>query len=459
MRADARMLRSVAAPLCLVAAAVALGHALQIANGFYDDRALLFLTAALAATAAAVAIGIGPGTAPAWGERAVRLALVCGIGVQILALVTARPAMYLAPEVDLAPFRAGVLVMAALAAAGAVKAPGVGRWWFPACLAVHGALGWWTLVASPTPAIDVVVVHRAAVDALLDGRNPYQITFQNIYGPGSPFYNPEAVAGDRVLFGYPYPPLSLLFAVPAQLVADDYRYGQVAALLAGAALIGYARPSLVARLSAVLLLTTPRLFFVLEQGWTEPIAVLLLGAGVWSIGRRPALTPWSLGLLLVSKQYLIVAAPLAWRTLRRLPTPSARPDRPRPFRHVLTAAGAALAVTAPFAVWHLPAFIDHVVLLQTREPFRIDSLSYLSWAARAGYGTGSFVWAGAAAAISLAFALWRLPATRAGFASGTAIVTFATFAFGSKAFCNYYFFVVAALCSAISVASAGREEG
>ena len=33
---------------CLIASAVALGHALQIANGFYDEAAVGWLTAALA---------------------------------------------------------------------------------------------------------------------------------------------------------------------------------------------------------------------------------------------------------------------------------------------------------------------------------------------------------------------------------------------------------------------------
>ena len=54
---------------------------------------------------------------------------------------------------------------------------------------------------------------------------------------------------------------------------------------------------------------------------------------------------------------------------------------------------AAAAVTLPFALWHPNAFMRNVIWLQTREPFRVDSLSYLAWAAQHGMGRGSFVWA------------------------------------------------------------------
>jgi hypothetical protein len=107
-------------------------------------------------------------------------------------------------------------------------------------------------------------------------------------------------------------------------------------------------------------------------------------------------------------------------------------------------------VTLPFVLWHPRAFVDSVLLVQTREPFRIDSLSYLSWAARHGLGGGSFVWAVAAGSIALAAGALLTPNTPAGFTLSLALSSFAAFAFGSKAFCNYYFFVVSALCCAIA---------
>jgi hypothetical protein len=426
--------------VCLVASATLLGHALQIANGFYDGRALWALTLALVLSlAAVVALGI---QAPATGslDGLVRLLTLGGIAWQVSALLTAAPGLYLDPRASLHTFNAGVLAMAVLIAAGASDRGGpVRRWWFPALLIVYAGLGVWLLTASPTPAIDVVVVHRAAIDALLAGENPYRITFENIYGPGSPFYNPQVVAGDRVLFGYPYPPVSLLFAVPAHVLVGDYRYAHLAALVGAAALIGGCRSTLNARLAAALLLTTPRGFFVLEQGWTEPLAVFLLALTVYAMLRSPSLEPWSAGLLLVTKQYLAVAVPLIWRALAQ----SGR-------KALWSAAAAGALVTVPFAVWDLPAFVDHIVLLQTREPFRVDSLSYLSWAARAGWGEGSFYWAVGASLVGLGLAMWTAPNTAGGLAASLALVCLLAFGFGSKAFCNYYFFVVGALCCALA---------
>ena len=187
----------------------------------------------------------------------------------------------------------------------------VQRFWFPALLAVHALVGVWMVRAAPDPGIDVVVVHREAINALLSDEDPYRISFENIYGSDSGmYYNPRALVGNRVAFGYPYPPLSLFLAVPGQVIANDYRYAELAALLLGAALIGYVRPSLHSRLAAALLLTTPRGFFVLEQGWTEPIGVLMTALVVFFMVRRPAVVPWVGGLLAVTKQYYLLAGPL-----------------------------------------------------------------------------------------------------------------------------------------------------
>ena len=298
------------------------------------------------------------------------------------------------------------------------------------------------LRASPSPRIDVVVVHRAALEALLGGHNPYRITFQNIYGPNSGFYNPQLVEGDRVMFGYPYPPASLALVLPGHVWAGDYRYAELAALVIGAALIGYAQPTLTARLLASLLLTTPRGLFVLEQGWTEPIAVLLFAATIFCLLRRPSVAPVVSGLLLVTKQYLVLAGAALLRFAMTLGG--------RRGWFLIRLSCAALVMTLPFFLWDPEAFIESVVLLQAREPFRSDSLSYLSWAARGGWGTGSLFWSIGAACIALSVGLLRTPNTAAGLASSLALAWLVMFAFGSKAFCNYYFFVIGALCCAVA---------
>src|ERR1700687_2889533 len=93
---------------CLIASAVALGHALQIANGFYDDAAIGWLTAALALCVAGVlapgllSLGHGSGRrfpfAPGLPSRVLpkqelwlRLTIAAGIGWQGASLPGALP--------------------------------------------------------------------------------------------------------------------------------------------------------------------------------------------------------------------------------------------------------------------------------------------------------------------------------------------------------------------------------
>jgi hypothetical protein len=438
--------------LCLVASAAALGRALQIANGFYDDRALAWLTGAFALAIGAIAARRRPPsngplerfavvrnalTRRIRGENVLGVVTVLAIGWQLSSLFTASPGMYLQERANLGLFRTGVIAEGIVIVLGAAGVRLAARAWFPALLAVHFALGVWMLQSSPNPHIDVVSVHREAFDALWNGQSPYAITFRNIYGVNSGFYNPDLITSDRVMFGYPYPPLSLLLAAPGHLVAGDYRYAHLVAWIGAAAFVGYLGASTFIKLAAALLLTQPRGFFVLEQGWTEPIALLLVAATLFAMTRRPDLAAWPSGLLAVTKQYLLLAAPLivrfAWPLRRR-------------WRFLLAAAGIAALVTVPLAIVQPRAFVESVVLLQLREPFRIDSLSYLSWGARHDWGAGSFAWSLGAAALALAFSVVSTPNTPAGFALGLALSTFATFAFGSKAFCNYYFFVAGILC-------------
>jgi hypothetical protein len=151
----------------------------------------------------------------------------------------------------------------------------------------------------------------------------------------------------------------------------------------------------------------------------------------------------------VTKQYLVLAGIALLRIAATLGV--------RRRRFLVGLIGAAVATTLPFFLWDPRAFLENVVLLQAREPFRVDSLSYLSWAARAGWGMGSLAWSVAAASIALMVGLLRTPNTPAGLAASLALSWIVMFAFGSKAFCNYYFFVIGVLCSA--VAAGPEKEG
>jgi hypothetical protein len=195
----------------------------------------------------------------------------------------------------------------------------------------------------------------------------------------------------------------------------------------------------------LLLLFTPRVFFQLEQGWTEPFMVLLLAGTVAAANTRGS--PPLAGLLLAVKQYLILTLPLMVLLWPR-----------RSWPRLAMTAGVAAAITTPFLIWDPNGFVKSVVLLQFAEPFRLDSLSYLSWMARNGYGQPGLWVTLAAAGVAIGLSIWRLPRSASGFSAGVAIVMLASFAFGKKAFCNYYFFVIAALTTAVAAAHMRSEE-
>ena len=132
---------------------------------------------------------------------------------------------------------------------------------------------------------------------------------------------------------------------------------------------------------------------------------------------------------------------------------------PRRWRWIAAGMVASAAiVTLPLALWHPSSFARSVLFLQANEPFRIDSLSFLTWAAHAGWGQGTYRWAVGAGTIASIVSVLTTRNTAAGFAASVATTTVVMFAFGSKAFCNYYFFVIGALCAAVAAASSAAED-
>ncbi len=436
--------------------AILLGHALQISNGFYSPAALA--VALLAAACVLAGAARLPGRRGA--EPIVAGVLTAGLISNILALATMPVGFYLArPQPSDHPaFLAGLVAAALFALLIAFVPRRAARWWFPALLATHALLGVWLVHASPRPHIDVMTVFRGALDALRDRESPYSITFPNIYD-NEALYGSGLVVGGRVQFGFPYPPLSLLMVVPAYALRLDVRYAELLSLVAAAGWIGYSAKGRVAPLAAAGLLFTPRIFFVLEQAWTESLVLCWLGLMMYAARRGavrvPAQPSWglrgaALGLLVASKQHLAVAL-LFTGWLRR------DGEGRRETWGLLMAAGvAALAVTLPFLLWDPSGFWRSVVLLQIREPFRIDSLSLLSHWARAGWQpTPGALLAAPLAALGagLALAWWRLPRSPAGLALALGMAFFLLFLVSKKAFCNYYFLVIGLLLAAVAAAS------
>jgi hypothetical protein len=432
---------------CLSVCAVALGCGLQVNFGQYHPAALLWVTVAL----------IGGGLCIAKPDaRVVRAlesrrvpVLLLALVVQFVLLLTRSPGAsgWLAGETHLLPFRLGIVLAAAVTWAGVCAAGGWRTLALACLLLVHALLGVWVLRAAPDPGIDVCLFQREAAAALLRGDNPYAVTFADPYRDSSGLYGPGVSQDGRLTFGYPYPPLCLLLVTPAHLLGD-FRYAQLAAMTLAGGLVASARPGRVGFAAAALLLFTPRGFFVLEAGWTEPFAVVFLAATVFCACRSRRSLPVPLGLLVASKQYLamvLLAAPLL---------------RPRRRVLLLKVVSVAAVVTLPLALWNAGAFIHSALLLQFRQPFRADSLSYLVPLSHLGFGTPP-AWIGFAAAGAAAIlALRRCPRTPAGFAAAVGLILLALFAFNKQAFCNYYHLVIGALCCATGApvtAAHGRE--
>jgi len=344
-------------------------------------------------------------------------------------------------------FQLGILLAAALTPLALLNRPRLRNSAIALILLTHFLLGASLLRHTPNPFIDVHIFQQESAAALLHGLNPYATTFTNIYGPDAYVYAPNLMTGSRVNFGYPYPPLTLFMALPGYLLAGDHRYSQLAAITLAAALLIYARPSIISTLAALLLLFTPRVFMIVELAWTEPFVVLLLAFTLFCAARFPRLTPYALGLLIASKQYMIFAIPLA---ALLIPQPFRWKDY---LRFILKSALVAAIVSLPLALWDPHAFTFSAVTLQLKQPFRKDSISFLAWLAWYQEPLAiklSFL-AFLAAIATIIIALKRCPPTPAGFALALAAVYLAFLALNKQAFCNYYFLVLAALCSAIAM--------
>ena len=434
----------------LVVSVATLGRALQVGDGILKDGTIPWLGIALATCAVGVLAPLPRGRA-SYGRAELVGVTAAVIAWQTIEMLTRTPFNEVSNvSAWFGRYQIGV-IGAGLLAGALLLAPG---WLRHACFALllvsYVILGTSVLRLAREPhRDDVFIFQRDAAEALARGTNPYELTFPAVIEPE--WYGPGLWDNGRLLFGYPYMPLTLLLVLPGHVLAGDYRYALVGAMVLSAALIAYAprRPGVMSFGAAALLLLMPRGMYVLERGWSEPLVVLMLAATVFCAIRLPRAMPWVLGLYLASKQYaalgaaaalLLVAQPLTWRGVVRV------------FGKALLAA---LAVTLPIVLWDARAFWDSAIALQLRQPYRHDSLSFIAWMRdgdRAPLPTPMLAIAFVALVVATGLALWRCRRTPAGFAAGTALVFFAFFAFNKQAFANYYYFVIGAMCCAIATA-------
>jgi len=420
---------------------LSVGYAIDLDNGYYSPRALLWLTISLAFCAAAIVL-------PAFrkvewfSRRSLALVLAVGIAIQT-ALLMARS--------DFDPLKsAGFAIISAL---GLLQFFYLRRRRIPVIVIMTATFlyaGGVALNRWAEPDIDVYTFQQSASVALMRGSNPYEVRTPTRY-PHSRFYGPGLVDQNGYLtFGFPYPPLSLLMVLPGFLVRGDIRYAQLVAVAVSVVLMALARPGRAGRIGAlagVLFLTTPCVFLVLTMAWTEPLLVLNFSLVMFCACRWRKGLPWALGLFFATKQYTVLALPL-------LPLLVHGPGWRKELRGIVVKAGILVAViNLPFLLWNVREFTRGVVLLQFVQPFRTDALSYLVWLYSRTGGVKPPIWIPLLVVIPVtALALWRGTRSPAGFAAALTLVNVLFFAFNKQAFCNYYYFVIATACWSVAAA-------
>lgn len=290
--------------------------------------------------------------------------------------------------------------------------------------------------SSPRPSIDVWTVQQRGAELLLEGLNPYEhVALRDT--------DPARQAND---VPYVYPPLQLLLTLPAFRLWNDVRYAMlIAILITGVTLRRIVqlaerpRPSLYEDAPVLFFWLSPKLLFILEQAWIDPLQIMLISLTVTAhVSKRPILTAVLMGLTLTAKQtmfWMVGLGGVMFGFNRR--------------QWLITVAMGAASVL-PFALWDFRALKHANFDFVNALPARGDALTLTNWVWRKYAVALSPRWAFPATAVVAGLSLWKLRGSTARF--GVALVfTYSVFFVINKwAFANYYFLLLglAALAAA-----------
>jgi hypothetical protein len=421
-------------------AALALAYALYVGRGGAYPIPLALVAISLGLAGAALLSRSRPRVR--W-PRGLRRVLAYGLAAQFALLAVwplTNPLALDNPGAYL-PFWLGLAVAASVAAAPILGGKESGWWRLAVLLAVHFLLGLWVIGRAADPFIDVFIMQRDGARALLEGINPYLPIYPNIHGPGSPYYGPGLVVDGELTIGFPYPPLSLLLVVPAELLAGDPRYAQLVAVELAALVMALIRPGRIGTGAALLYLFTPWTFLMVAGSWTEPLVILTVALVALCAVRAPRFLGIALGLLIAVKQYALLGLPLAVLLLGA--------DARTRWRIGWQAVAVAAALTVPFFLWDPAAFSWSAVGSLAGQAFRPDSLTFLAvlpgeWGPRLSL-------LGFLLLVPAFFFVWiRAPRSAFGFAAALGFLLLVFFSFSRQGSGNYHFAVIGALCCAIA---------
>lgn len=297
------------------------------------------------------------------GRWALAVALLVGLIPQLR-----RPPVGNVHRGPLLPLAIGLGVAASALLLAGVLASARRRW--PLALAAFAAAAAAQVVvvqASARPEIDVWVIFQQATRGLLHGLNPYRMHFTGVpAGQTSDCFN--------------YLPVTLLASLPGRVLLGDVRYGELAVLLAGAAMLLWALRRVAGRggldgvdgrqgvasaaLLAVLAVSLPGTLRVAQQAWNESVVLgCLLAAVALLLLQRAWWAVVPLGLALATKQHVVLLLPL-WALHPRFG-----------WRRALAAGALGAALCLPWVAADAGRFYGCTVRFFIDLPARQDSLS------------------------------------------------------------------------------------
>ena len=312
---------------------------------------------------------------------------------------------------------------------------------FGACLALSAIE---VVRLSPAPDIDVWTVQTAGAKALLEGQNPFVVVSVRNTTPGVFDSAP-----------YLYPPFQALVTVPA-LLLGDVRFAMSSALLLFGVAVrditlrsGRRLPPLLVDAPALLVWFSPKVLFILQQAWIDPVQIALIaGSTALALRKRAWAAAIGFGLVLAAKQTMFWVAPLAFVTF-----PLFRA------RHALAAIALAASFYLPFALWNWPALYHSTFGFVAGLPPRTDALGFVNWASRAFGVRIPYAIAFPLAAAVVGWVMLRRRARPEVFGTALLITYFVFFTINKWTFANYYFSLLgfAALAAALSTLADPKE--
>ena len=207
----------------------------------------------------------------------------------------------------------------------------------------------------------------------------------------------------------------------------------------------FLRPGRGALLATYIFLFMPRLYYVLEQSWTEPLVLLLAVAVVWCAIHRPNWKFLAQGLMIASKQYMVFLFPLIFLLI-----PRGSPKRVW-LRSSGWVVGSAFVGYGSSGILELSGFLLGCWSGTVVPGFQKSMLEFCFCVCRCVWSisipVAPFYYSGRSPFLILA--VWRALTGRFRFRPGVGVGTVLR-VFSKQAFCNYYFLVVGLFCCALA---------